>query len=249
MKQNRDFTMQARHNGGSIAGVVLDHQGQPVAGAEVSNTGRSSSMVRETKTGPDGRFRLDDLYENHFGKEVFVRAKGGAPKRVKVKPGSRDQPGEVSISLEPGHTIKGRVADEKNVPLAGVQVYFSNLNHGNLDGGMTTTDDRGLFSFDSLSPEAPFAFSKNGYSEINDRRLPLDSDQVVQVVMAPEGVIIGRVLDATTEEPIRAFQRAGRVASIIACRRAIRSAFETRHGLARWQGPDPSARDRESRGL
>ncbi len=126
----------------------------------MSNMGRSSDMVRETKTGPDGRFRLDDLFENNVGKEVFVRAKGAAPKRVKVKPGPRDQPGEVTINLEPGHRIKGRVADEKNVPLAGVQVYFSNLNHGNLDGGMTTTDDRGLFSFDSLPPDAPFAFYK-----------------------------------------------------------------------------------------
>ena len=204
-KQTRDFTMQAPPNGGSIAGVVLDQQGRPVAGAEVSNMGRSSDMVRETKTGPDGRFRLDDLFESNVGKEVFVRAKGSAPKRVTVRPGPRDQPGDVTINLEPGHRIKGRVADEKNVPLAGVQVYFSNLNHGNLDGGMTTTDDRGLFSFDSLPQEAPFAFDKNGYSEINDRRLPLDGDQVVQVVMAPEGVIIGRVLDATTGEPIRAF--------------------------------------------
>jgi len=204
-KQTRNFTMQARPNGGSIAGVVVDQQGRPVAGAEVSNTGRSSDMVRETKTGPDGRFRLDDLFENNVGKEVFVRAKGSAPKRVTVRPGPRDQPGEVTINLEPGHRIKGRVADEKNGPLAGVQVCFSNLNHGNLDGGITTTDDRGLFSFDSLPPGAPFAFDKNGYSEINDRRLPLDSDQVVQVVMAPAGVIIGRVLDATTDQPIRAF--------------------------------------------
>jgi RNA polymerase sigma factor (sigma-70 family) len=204
-KQTRDFTMQARPNGGSIAGVVLDQQGQPLAGARVSNMGRSSGMVRETKTGPDGRFRLDDLFENNVGMEVFVRAKGAAPKRVKVKPGPRDQPGEARITLEAGHTVKGRVADEKNVPMAGVQVYFSNLNHGNLDGGMTTTDVRGLFSFDSLPPGAPFAFYKNGYSQINDRRLPLDSDQVVQVVMVPAGVIIGRVFDATTDKPIREF--------------------------------------------
>ena len=205
-KETRDFTMQARPNGGSIAGVVLDPQGRPVAGALVSNMGRvSEQQVRETKTGPDGRFRLDDLYETNVGKEVFVRAKGAAPRRVKVKPGPRDQPGEATIRLEAGHTIKGRVADEKNVPLAGVQVYFSNFYHGNLDGGMTTTDDRGLFSFDSLPSDAPFAFSKQGYSEIDDRKLPLDTGQVVAVVMAPTGVLIGRVRDAWTGEPIRAF--------------------------------------------
>jgi hypothetical protein len=204
-KQTRDIILQRRPDGGSVTGVVLDQQARPVAGALVSNTGRSSDMVRETKTGPDGRFRLDDLFENNVGKEVFVRAKGAAPKRVKVTTGTRDQPGEARISLEAGHTIKGRVADEKNGPLEGVHVYVSNLNHGNLDGFRTTTDDRGLFSFDSLPPETPFAFYKNGYSEINDRRLPLDSDQLVHVVMSPAGVIIGRVLHATTDEPIRAF--------------------------------------------
>jgi RNA polymerase sigma factor (sigma-70 family) len=204
-KETRDFTMQPRPKGGSIAGVVLDQQGRPVSGALVSNTGHSSDMVRETKTGPDGRFRLDDLFESYAGKEVFVRAKGSAPKRVAVKPGPRDQPGEVTINLEPGHRIKGRVADEKNQALAGVEVYFSNLNHGNLDGGNATTDDHGLFAFDSLPSDAPFAFIKHGYSEIDERTLPLDTDQVISVVMVPPGVIIGRVLDAGTGEPIRAF--------------------------------------------
>ena len=204
--QTRDFTMQPRPHGGSIAGVVLDHQGRPVAGAEVSNTGRSSGMVRETKTGPDGRFRLDDLFENNVGKEVLVRAKGSAPQRLNVKPGPHEQPAEVAITLEVGHRIKGRVADELNKPLAGVIVYFSNFNHGITDGGTTTTDDQGLFAFDSLPADAPFAFTRNGYSVIEDRHLPLDIDQVVPVVMVPAGVIIGRVLDAWTGRPIPAFK-------------------------------------------
>ncbi len=205
MKQTLDLTMQRRPNGGSIAGVVVDHQGRPIAGAALINEGMSSDMVRETKTGPDGRFRLDDLFESSVGKEVLVRAKGSAPKRLKVEPGAPTQPAEVTITLDVGHRIKGRVADEKDQPLAGVQVYFADGKHAHTDGGRTTTDDRGLFAFDSLPADSPFAFSKKGYSEIEDRQLPLDTDQVVSVVMVPAGVIVGSVLDARTGRPIRAF--------------------------------------------
>ena len=68
-------------------------QGRPIAGAELVNTGNSSANVREAKTGPDGRFRLDNLYEANVGKEVLVRAKGFAPKRVKVETGTGRQAG------------------------------------------------------------------------------------------------------------------------------------------------------------
>ncbi|MGO9924518.1 MAG: sigma-70 family RNA polymerase sigma factor [Isosphaeraceae bacterium] len=204
-KQTLDLTMQPRPHGGSIAGVVLDQQGRPIAGAELINMGMSSHLVRETKAGPDGRFRLDDLFEGTVGKEVVVRAKGSAPKRLKVKPGPPDQPAEVTIRLEPGHRIKGRVADEKGRTLEGVRVYFAQANHGFPDGGRATTDDRGLFAFDSLPADSPFAFAKEGYSGIADRHLRLDTDDIVSVVMVPAGVIEGRVLDARTGKPIRAF--------------------------------------------
>jgi RNA polymerase sigma factor (sigma-70 family) len=204
-KQALDLTMQPRPHGGSIAGVVLDHQGRPIAGAELINMGMSSDLVRETKTGPDGRFRLDDLFEDTVGKEVLVRARGSAPRRVKVEPGAPDRPAEVAIRLEPGHRIKGRVADEEGRPLAGVHVYFAGANHGSSDGGQATTDDRGRFAFDSLPADCPFAFSRRGYSGIEDRQLPLDTDDVVPVVMVPVGVIDGKVLDARTGKPISAF--------------------------------------------
>ncbi len=204
-KQTLDLTIQPRPNGGSIAGIVLDHRGRPIVGAEVVNTGRSSDLVRETKTGPDGRFRLDDLYEDNVGKEILVRARGSAAKRVNVEPVPPDRPAEVTISLEPGHRIKGRVADEKGRPLAGVHVYFAHGNHGFSDGGKATTDDQGHFAFDSLPVDSPFAFSKEGYSDIEDRQLPFDTDDVVPIVMVPAGLIDGRVLDGRTGKPIRAF--------------------------------------------
>jgi hypothetical protein len=201
-----DITLEPRPDGGSVAGVVLDHQKQPIAGAEVTNMGGSSSDVRKTKTGPDGRFRLDNLYEDsNLGKEVVVRAAGAAPKRVKVSTGPRDRPVETTITLDPGHRIRGRVVADDGKPLDGVRVAFAHGDSPFSDGGATTTGPDGQFTFDTLPADAPFSFRKGGYSGISERPLPLDTDQVVSVTMVPAGLIAGRISDAKTGAPIRAF--------------------------------------------
>ncbi|MDB5351479.1 MAG: hypothetical protein JWN86_2726 [Planctomycetota bacterium] len=203
--QRLDVTIRPRPHGGSIVGVVVDAKGRPIAGAGLSNTGHSSNEVREAKSGLDGRFRLENLYENDVGKEVTIRAKGSSPKRVTVEPGPAEKPAEVTITMEPGHRILGRVVDDKGKPLVGVDVYFANGENAFTDGGQSRTDKNGDVSFDSLPSESPFTFSKAGYSRIQGRKLPLDGNEVVTVVMIPSGVIAGRVLDSITGKPVRSF--------------------------------------------
>src|SRR5262249_41618866 len=155
-----------------------------IAGAELVNMGRSTSDVRDTKTGPDGRFRLDNLYSSSIhGKEVLVRAPGAAPKRVKVETGPPDKPVETRITLDAGHRIQGRVVDETGQPLEGVSVYFAHGNTAFSEGGKGTTDKDGRFAFDSLPPGSPFTFVNSGYSEIESRTLPLDTGEIVTVTM------------------------------------------------------------------
>ena len=203
-RESLDLKLEPGPDGGSIAGVVLDPAGRPIAGAELINTGTSTSESRETRTGPDGRFRLDNLYSNsNFGKEVVVRAANSAPGRVKVQTGPRDRPTEVTIRLDAGHRIRGRVVDRQGRPIEGVRVYFANGNHGVTEGGRATTDRDGNFAFDALPPDCPFAFAKPGFSEIANRKLPLDTDDLIAVTMDPAGVIVGKVVDAGTGKPIR----------------------------------------------
>ena len=38
---------------------------RPIAGAELINPGNSSANFRKAETGPDGRFRLENLYETN----------------------------------------------------------------------------------------------------------------------------------------------------------------------------------------
>jgi hypothetical protein len=124
---------------------------------------------------------------------------------VRVEPGPRDKPAEVAIDLEAGHRIKGRVVDDRGKPLAGVMVDFAHGRNAFSDGGRMDTDAEGRFAFDSLPPVSPFGFTKEGFSDIQDRALELDGDGEVVVEMTPAGVILGRAVDARTGKPIRKF--------------------------------------------
>jgi hypothetical protein len=200
-----DITLEPMPDGGSIVGIVRDDKARPVAGAELVNQGRSTSQNRETKTGADGRFRLDNLFDGSTGKEVLVRARGQAPRRVRVETGPRDDPAEVIIDLDAGHRIKGRVVEDKGRPIAGVTVDFADGRNAFSDGGRMDTDAEGRFAFDSLPPNSPFGFTKEGFSDIQGRSLELDGDGEVVVEMTPAGVILGRAVDAVTGKPIGKF--------------------------------------------
>jgi hypothetical protein len=196
-----------RPHGGTIRGTVTDANGKPVQGATLHNEGRSSADVREATTDERGRFVLDNVYEGSIGHELVVKAKSFAPLRMAFKPGTKEKPAELTIKLEPGHRIRGRVQDDNGHPIAGVRVYHSEGNHGGsmAFGGGTTTDPNGKFEFDSLPSGAPFSFGARGYSDIEEAKLSLDGADEVVVTMQPEGMIRGRVLDAVTRKPISPF--------------------------------------------
>lgn len=202
--QQFDLTLPKRPDGGSVAGVVTDANGSPIVGARVANRGRSSSDLREALTDSDGRFRLDDVFRGSSGHELFVRAEGYAARPVSFQPGSADDPAELTVTLEDGHRISGKVVDEMGAPLSGVRVYYAGGNRfPGIDlGGNTTTGADGRFQFNSLPDDCPFSFSKRAYSEIVEEKLPLDGESEVEVTLLSEGVILGQVVDAETGEPV-----------------------------------------------
>ena len=95
--------------------------------------------------------------------------------------------------------------DEKGRPIAGVSVDFASGRDVFSDGSFVETDAQGRFAFDSLPPDTPFGFSKEGFSQIQGRRLELDGEQEVVVEMTPAGVLVGKAIDAKTGKPIRNF--------------------------------------------
>jgi len=202
-----DLTLHKRPDGGSVRGIVADTAGKPIVGASVSNRGGSTSEVRETRTDAEGRFTLDNVFEGAIGHELIVKAGGFAPRRVTFQPGTREAPAQVTVKLAPGHRIGGRVVNAAGQPVSGASVYYAHGNSGDGFGfgGTGNTDKDGRFQFDSLPDKTPFAFAAKGYSEISEKFLPLDGDGEVVVMMQPEGVIRGKVIDGATGAPITSF--------------------------------------------
>ncbi len=206
-EQQLDLVLKRRPDGGSVRGTITDGDGRPIAGAEISNSGRSSRDVRRASSDERGVFVLHDVFEGSVGHELVVKAKDYAPQRLAFTPGARAESAELEIKMEPGHRIRGRVVDEGGEPVAGVRVYSSHGNEGgNMEFGQSvTTDAAGRFAFDSLPDHAPLSFIADGYSEIAETSLPLDGDEDAVVTMLSAGIIRGRVVDAVDGKPISSF--------------------------------------------
>lgn len=204
--QTQDLTLIPRPDGGSIQGAVVDSAGAPVVGAVVGNQGSSSNDVRTTTTDAKGLFRLDHVFQRFDGHQLTVKAKGYAPQQHRFTPGTKEKPGTIAISLKPGHSVAGKVVNEKGQPLSGVWIVADEPSGDGLELNQTTTSDpNGKFSFDSLSDDIPFDFRKSGYSPIEDKQIPLDGKDDVIVMMLEEGVLRGKVVDDETGEPISPF--------------------------------------------
>jgi len=196
-----DIMLSSRPHGGSIQGRVVDAQGRPIAHAELVNQGDRGEL-RQAKTGDDGRFLLENLYPSPNGAEVVARAAGFAAKSTTVAPGPADAPSEVTLTLESGHRLAGRVVDEQGRPLEGVSV---SPGYGSLLSAATTTDREGRFVFDSLPADAQFSFSKQSYSPIRLQQLRLDEEAPITITMSPQGTIRGKAVDAATGRPLGSF--------------------------------------------
>lgn len=156
-----DFVLEPAH---WLEGTVVDEAGEPLANVEVSampdihilNEGIAYPAVyRKTKTGKDGRFRLDDL----AGPTCAIRLRR---KKDRQRP-SRDLPSvevdqEVTLELPQWGVIQGRVLDaasgapvtEFNIKLRG-SVWVRRA-----DPGEAFSSDDGSFVLESLEQHEKF---------------------------------------------------------------------------------------------
>lgn len=102
------FQLKSRNS--YVAGIVVDPDGKPVAGVTVSASQRDGGSISYGRngppqpTGPDGRFRIDDLPNVPLELLAYMRAPAGTndrsihfPARVHAEPGDSD----VRILLDP----------------------------------------------------------------------------------------------------------------------------------------------------
>ena len=205
-EQQVDMQLEKRPRGGSVAGVVTDPDGKPIAGAKVGNYGNRSDQMRETTTDANGRFVLHDLLKDHVGYELVVQARGFSPVLRRVEPGPEGSPSDASVQLPRGHFLHGRVENGAGEPLKGALVWISNRSGPFHAFQSVQADEQGRFHLDSLDGGNTLRISAEGYSTRENVTLPFDGDEMISIKLEPMGVLRGRVVDAATGQAIKQFR-------------------------------------------
>ena len=200
----------------SVSGIVLDSKEQPISGATVmmaSKRGDSFSRYdSHVLTDVSGRFHFTNakVYLTEKPSEegltaLVAEAPGYAPAIKKVTVSAEVQP--VEFHLVPGHTITGRVVDEKGQPIAHAWTVIKPFpDHKLYSVWLEDTDDEGRFRINNAPDnEILFTVGKKGYITVRDFVLgPSVQGQIV--TMKPIVVVQGKVTDAETGEDIPDFE-------------------------------------------
>lgn len=193
----------------AVQGVVRDEEEQPIAGAlVVFGDGRTmQNTIRQPAsqnfTDSEGRFAIETEAQFFKERNVGVFAEHYEPQIVRAAGGPTDKPQYLTITMKPGRWVKGRVVDGGGDPVTGALVTPFIKNFSSFDWAKYT-DGEGRFEFDSLTEGAKLQVTADGYG-FKSVEPELDRDDVV-IVLESKGMIIGRVIDEKTREPVPAFK-------------------------------------------
>jgi uncharacterized GH25 family protein len=110
--------------GCSVAGLVVDGQGKPIAEAMVQvRDSRQLNLEGSAYTGRNGRFAFRDVKPGRW--TVVVQAEGYAAAWVPIV-ADVSRPVENQFVLEPGEVISGLVIDPDGNPVPGAAVGWAN---------------------------------------------------------------------------------------------------------------------------
>ncbi len=147
--------------GAIVEGRVLTDGGDPIAGASVvAEESRSNLEAPETRTGPDGRFRLANLAPGEGN--LVIQADGRTPEMVHLL-ARRDGP-PLEVRMRPGHRLRGRVVDASGAPVAEANVHAGTWKRDSELRWRGKTDAEGRFAWDSAPVDGvEMTVFKSGY--------------------------------------------------------------------------------------
>ena len=188
----------------TVTGRVTDEAGKPIAGARVRT--KFLNDIREATTGSDGVYRLAGCEPRTA--RIVVSAKGRATDMKELSIDS--EMGPVDFKLKPGGTVRIRVLDQKGNPVPKARIFFQRwrghfayfeFNHVN-----QYADQNGIWVWN----EAPLDEFKADICPPDGMELaeqPLIARAEEYVFRVPDPLVVsGKVIDAATKKPIKAFR-------------------------------------------
>ena len=187
--------------GTSIAGVVRDADGKPIAGAEVfAGEYRFRGLASVAQADEQGRFRSTHVAPGRV--VLTATAKGFAPALHKVHAGS--ETGLVEFRLKPSRPLRGRVVDKEGRPIPGALIEAGEWQGHRPLEWQANSDGRGRFEWtDAPAESIELRVLKRGYRTVNAELASSAEEHVIE--LGPATRIRGRVVDAETGQPIPRF--------------------------------------------
>ena len=197
--------------GATLKGYVRDAQQNPIQDAELALEGLMyqaspyAAPDRMTvKTNNDGYYAFTNVPKGQ--RTLTVVAPGHGRLTINGLAFDAEETVTRDVVLQIGEMIRGRVVGPGNVGLPGARVMalgFSNTQQ--TARSETTTDERGEFLFEDLSPgDYNVVGNLKGYRAERALRVRTNGDAVV-IEMFKEASVCGQVIDAATGQPVPSF--------------------------------------------
>lgn len=196
--------------GVTVEGVVLDDEGQPVAGATIFHTGTEFGFLSPIYADEEGKFSIPRMDPD---RPFTIRARDGD--RMTEEPLSVDpkqtEPFEVVIREGAGARLCVRALDDAGMPIAGAEVVAMwRAENWSTTGAKGQTDATGCFESELVWPEGSYEITvtAEGCPKVKTDSWPAVSEQTHDfgdvVLVAACGFVEGRVVDAEGQPAVGA---------------------------------------------
>ncbi len=188
----------------AVTGKVSDEAGKPVAGALVRT--KLINDIREARTDGNGVYRLLGCEPRLARIVVSAAGKATDMKELNIDP----QISPVNFQMKPARTVRVRVLDMQGNPVPKARIFFQQwrgrFSYFEFDHVSQYTDENGVWVWH----EAPLDEFKADICPPDGMQLleqPLIAREEEYVFRTPSALVIsGKVIDAVTKKPIKAFR-------------------------------------------